>query len=201
MGGARPRAGGGVRLRGLFYCALRPPTQPTYRRAFEAGVLRYLKPHAGAFLRYAPASQCSTPATGRARPLPLFHGGAGRALPLRSTLRGVRVLRYECPRSTGRAVAAAYGRSDYLCGVGGFSPPSAARCGCGQRSPAPGAMRHSRKHGCLFSTSSHICPLGRGALPAGARPHPAPDCPPRPCLCGVPARSSCAPSALRLRGC
>ena len=72
----------------------------------------------------------------------------------------------------------------FLCGVGGYSPPSAALKCCGRRSPARVGKRQGRKHGRLFSTSGHICPRGRGAASAGGRPYPAPGCPPRPSLCG-----------------
>lgn len=74
---------------------------------------------------------------------------------------------YARPRSSGEIGVCRLRPQAFLCGVGGFSPPSAARCGCGQRSPALGAMRQSRKHGCLFSTSRHICPEGGGRCPQG----------------------------------
>lgn len=184
-----------------FLCALRPPTPPTS----AAGVLRSLIPPRGRGLwgaRGGAGTPCVVP---RSRPA---------------------LSPYARPRSSGESGVRSLRPRAFLCGVGGYSPPSAALKCCGRRSPTREGKRLGRKHGRLFSTSGHICPRGWGAASAGGRPLPAPGCPPRPSLCGglwkCPAagfcggwrlirlppaadicavRGSCAPSALCLRGC
>ena len=192
------------------------------RRAFAAA----LNPHAANISATRPSHRsanagdardgraAATPRHARLAQIPRLLAPRAGCVPLRySRLFGGE----RCPPPTA---------AGFLCGVGGYSPPSAALKCCGRRSPTRKGKRHGRKHGGLFSTSRHICPRGRGAASAGGRPYPAPGCPPRPSLCGellkCPAagfcggwrlirlppaadicavRGSCAPSALCLRGC
>lgn len=192
---ARSRAGGGVRFRGLFLCALRPPTQPPSplrehidagreppriympptresghgRYSSERGPLDFPAPmnsRQDIFVRcrglLAPV-RCAlwiakiaplnptwpqfsatrppiryAPATGRARrETPSLRSGDSRLAlipPLNASRRSVSPLRL--PPLYGESGVRTLRARAFLCGVGGCSPPSAWRGGCGSRSPS-----------------------------------------------------------------
>lgn len=82
----------------------------------------------------------------------------------------------------------------FLCGVGGFSPPSARRVAAARAPPRgwpnmAGYLQHP----------AILWPAPWGARSAGGRPYPAPVVPPRPMLCGLLLRYLLAAPSPRLR--
>lgn len=111
------------------------------------------------------------------------------------------------PRSTGESCVRRLRPRDFLCGVGGYSPPSASRafagCFCGlllrgvaaARAPPRGWPNMAG----YVPQPAILWPAPRGARSAGGRPYPAPVGPPRPILCGLLLRFLLAAPAPRLR--
>lgn len=177
--GARSLAKCGVRYAGFFMLAA--PTHPTARKPPRGSGRAARAPERGcSFVAFPPL-----PRTLFTRPPPLYGGercppptAAGFLVRCRGLLAPVRFAGF-----CGLLLRAAFARS-----------------GCGSRSP-----KGQAKHGWLCSTARHImaCPLG-GAFRRGAPiPCPRRPAPPNPLRAAfaLPARCSCAPSALRLRGC
>lgn len=204
---------GGVCFAGLFIApSAHPPSRPIGRQTREASRAVGWCPFARWVwcpLRGLFYARCAHPPN---RPNP--PRGSGRAA--RAAGRGCSCVAFPpLPRTLFTRPPPLFGgercppptAAGLLCGVGGFSPPSASRAfaGCfgglllrgvaAARAPPRGWPNMAG----YVPQPAILWPAPWGARSAGGRPYPAPVVPPRPILCGLLLRSLLAAPAPRLR--